>query len=124
MIIFVQTLGGALFVSVGKLIKPPFPQKFLKRILTRLTGQNVFTNKLITDLAKYAPSVDPKIVLSSKYLLLRKNESCCHPKFRHIKPLRNFRHWWVSNIATQHYLIYCTIRDMEKETSLAYWNVP
>jgi EmrB/QacA subfamily drug resistance transporter len=43
-IIFVQTLGGALFVSVG---------------------QNVFTNKLITDLAKYAPSVDPKIVLST-----------------------------------------------------------
>ncbi|KAE9381430.1 putative HC-toxin efflux carrier [Stipitochalara longipes BDJ] len=43
-IIFVQTLGGALFVSVG---------------------QNVFTNKLVTDLAKYAPSIDPKIVLST-----------------------------------------------------------
>jgi len=43
-IIFVQTLGGALFVSVG---------------------QNVFTNRLVQGLAKYAPSVDPKIVLST-----------------------------------------------------------
>ncbi|KUJ22299.1 putative HC-toxin efflux carrier [Mollisia scopiformis] len=42
-IIFVQTLGGALFVSIG---------------------QNTFSNKLFEGLAKYAPSIDPKIVLS------------------------------------------------------------
>ncbi|RDL36683.1 MFS general substrate transporter [Venustampulla echinocandica] len=41
-IIFAQTLGGALFVSAG---------------------QNVFTNKLAENLAKYAPTLDPKIVL-------------------------------------------------------------
>lgn len=41
-IIFLQTLGGALFVSIG---------------------QNVFTNKLALDLAKYVPTLDPKIVL-------------------------------------------------------------
>ncbi|KAL2064826.1 hypothetical protein VTL71DRAFT_3966 [Oculimacula yallundae] len=41
-IIFVQTLGGALFVSIG---------------------QNVFTNELVKGLAKYAPSVDPLSVL-------------------------------------------------------------
>jgi len=39
----VQTLGGALFVSVA---------------------QNVFSNKLTEGLAKYAPTVDPKLVLS------------------------------------------------------------
>lgn len=43
-IIFVQTLGGALFVSIG---------------------QNVFTNKLVSGLAEYAPSIDPKIVLET-----------------------------------------------------------
>jgi hypothetical protein len=43
-IIFLQTLGGALFVSIG---------------------ENIFTNKLVQDLAKYAPSIDPKIVLST-----------------------------------------------------------
>ena len=42
-IIFVQTLGGALFVSIG---------------------ENVFSNKLVSGLAKYAPTIDPKIVLS------------------------------------------------------------
>jgi hypothetical protein len=42
-IIFVQTLGGALFVSIG---------------------QNVFSNKLVEGLAKYAPSIDPSIVLN------------------------------------------------------------
>ena len=42
-IMFTQTLGGALFVSVGN---------------------NVFTNKLISGLAKAAPTVDPKIVTS------------------------------------------------------------
>ena len=41
-VIFVQTLGGALFVSIG---------------------QNVFSNKLVKGLAKYAPSVDPLSVL-------------------------------------------------------------
>lgn len=43
-IIFLQTLGGALFVSIG---------------------ENIFTNKLVESLAKYAPSIDPKIVLST-----------------------------------------------------------
>lgn len=42
LLIFLQTLGGALFVSVG---------------------QNVFTNELISNLAKYAPAVNPAIVL-------------------------------------------------------------
>ena len=42
-IIFTQTLGGALFVSIG---------------------ENVFSNKLVQGLAKYAPSLDPKVVLS------------------------------------------------------------
>lgn len=42
-LIFLQTLGGALFVSVG---------------------QNAFTNKLISGLAEYAPGVDTSIVLS------------------------------------------------------------
>ncbi len=43
-IIFLQTLGGALFVSVA---------------------ENIFTNKLVQDLAKYAPSIDPKVVLNT-----------------------------------------------------------
>lgn len=42
-LIFLQTLGGALFVSVG---------------------QNVFTNKLISGLQEYAAGLDPRIVLS------------------------------------------------------------
>ena len=37
-------LGGALFVSIG---------------------QNVFTNKLLSGLTKYAPSVDPALVLKT-----------------------------------------------------------
>ncbi|KAI1162533.1 MFS general substrate transporter [Nemania serpens] len=41
-IAFMQTLGGALFVSVGN---------------------NVFTNKLVEELAKRVPSIDPKLVL-------------------------------------------------------------
>lgn len=42
-IIFVQTLGGALFVSVG---------------------QNIFSNKLVEGLKQFAPSIDPTIVLN------------------------------------------------------------
>ncbi|KAH7382083.1 putative HC-toxin efflux carrier [Cadophora sp. MPI-SDFR-AT-0126] len=41
-IIFVQTLGGALFVSIG---------------------QNVFSNKLVEGLAEHAPEIDPYIIL-------------------------------------------------------------
>lgn len=44
LLIFLQTLGGALFVSVG---------------------QNVFTNKLVSGLATYAPGLDSKIVLAT-----------------------------------------------------------
>jgi hypothetical protein len=40
---FTQTLGGALFISVG---------------------QNVFTNQLIKNLASVVPDLDPKLVLS------------------------------------------------------------
>ena len=43
-IIFAQTLGGALFVSIG---------------------ENVFNNKLVQGLAQYAPSIDPKVVLAT-----------------------------------------------------------
>jgi len=43
-IIFVQTLGGALFVSIG---------------------QNVFSNKLVQGLKEYAPNIDPTIVLNT-----------------------------------------------------------
>jgi hypothetical protein len=43
-IIFAQTLGGALFVSVG---------------------QNVFSNKLVSDLAKFAPTIDPQSILKT-----------------------------------------------------------
>lgn len=43
-IIFMQTLGGALFVSVG---------------------QNVFENKLLQGLAEYVPTLDPSIVLNT-----------------------------------------------------------
>lgn len=42
-LIFLQTLGGALFVSIA---------------------QNVFSNKLISGIAQYAPGLDPKIVLT------------------------------------------------------------
>ncbi|KAJ6615532.1 major facilitator superfamily domain-containing protein [Mycena sp. CBHHK59/15] len=44
LIMFMQTLGGALFVSVG---------------------QNVFTNKLVSGLISQVPSIDPKIVLNA-----------------------------------------------------------
>lgn len=43
-ITFMQTLGGALFVSVS---------------------QNVFTNKLVQYVAEYVPGLDPKIVLAT-----------------------------------------------------------
>jgi MFS family permease len=43
-IVFLQTLGGALFVSIG---------------------QNVFTNKLVAGLKAYAPSINPSIVLNT-----------------------------------------------------------
>ncbi|PQE27354.1 putative DHA14-like major facilitator ABC transporter protein [Rutstroemia sp. NJR-2017a WRK4] len=43
-IIFLQTLGGALFVSIG---------------------QNVFSNKLVQNLAKYVPGLDPAVVLNT-----------------------------------------------------------
>lgn len=43
-IIFLQTLGGALFVSIG---------------------QNIFSNKLAQDLAKFVPTLDPNVVLST-----------------------------------------------------------
>lgn len=43
-IIFLQTLGGALFVSIG---------------------QNVFSNKLVEGLKLYAPDIDPAIVLKT-----------------------------------------------------------
>lgn len=51
-IIFVQTLGGALFVSVG---------------------QSVFTNKLAEGLAKYAPTIDPAVVLTVGATSLQKS---------------------------------------------------
>jgi hypothetical protein len=50
-VIFVQTLGGALFVSIG---------------------QSVFTNKLSEGLIKYAPSVDPKVILATGATALQK----------------------------------------------------
>jgi EmrB/QacA subfamily drug resistance transporter len=43
-ITFMQTLGGALFVSVA---------------------QNVFTNKLVQYIAKYVPGLDPQVVLAA-----------------------------------------------------------
>ncbi|KAJ6615069.1 MFS transporter [Mycena sp. CBHHK59/15] len=43
-IMFAQTLGGALFISIG---------------------QNVFTNKLVSGLAAHVPGVDPALVLSA-----------------------------------------------------------
>ncbi|KAJ7764906.1 major facilitator superfamily domain-containing protein [Mycena metata] len=50
LIMFAQTLGGALFVSVG---------------------QNVFTNKLASGLASNVPGVDPSIVLNAGATSLR-----------------------------------------------------
>jgi len=47
---FCLTLGGALFISVA---------------------QNIFTNRLLTNLATYVPSLDPKIVLSTGATSLR-----------------------------------------------------
>ncbi|KAI1382026.1 putative efflux pump [Hypoxylon crocopeplum] len=44
MLVFVQTVGGALFVSVG---------------------QTVFTNKLVQELAKNVPGLDPNVILSA-----------------------------------------------------------
>lgn len=43
-IIFLQTLGGALFVSIG---------------------ENIFTNKLMQGLHQYVPTLDPSIVLAT-----------------------------------------------------------
>lgn len=43
-VIFAQTLGGALFVSIG---------------------QNVFANKLVKGLDEFAPSIDPLIILKT-----------------------------------------------------------
>ncbi|TGO82211.1 hypothetical protein BPOR_0889g00040 [Botrytis porri] len=51
-IIFVQTLGGALFVSIG---------------------QNVFTNKLAQNLAHYVPDLDPAVVLSTGATSIQKD---------------------------------------------------
>ncbi|KAJ7683602.1 major facilitator superfamily domain-containing protein [Mycena rosella] len=50
LIMFMQTLGGALFISVG---------------------QNVFTNKLVSGLASQVPGVNPAIVLSAGATSLR-----------------------------------------------------
>ncbi|KAJ7075565.1 major facilitator superfamily domain-containing protein [Mycena belliarum] len=50
LIMFMQTLGGALFVSVG---------------------QNVFTNKLVSGLASNVPGVNPSIVLNAGATSLR-----------------------------------------------------
>jgi hypothetical protein len=51
-IIFLQTLGGALFVSIG---------------------QNVFSNELVKGLKKYAPTIDPLIVLSTGATSIQKD---------------------------------------------------
>lgn len=56
-LIFLQTLGGALFVSVGN---------------------NVFTNKLISGLIEYAPGLDPRIVLSTGATSI---QSTTNPKY-------------------------------------------
>lgn len=44
LLIFIQTLGGSLFVSIGS---------------------NIFTNKLVSGLASAAPGLDPRIVLAT-----------------------------------------------------------
>lgn len=41
---FLQTIGGAIFVS---------------------TAQNLFVNKLVTDLAQSVPSLDPEVILQA-----------------------------------------------------------
>lgn len=51
---FLQSIGGAIFVSIG---------------------QNVFTNKLVHDLAKNVPGLDPDIILKSRATSLQKNIS-------------------------------------------------
>ncbi|KAM0314635.1 hypothetical protein ACHAO8_004469 [Botrytis cinerea] len=51
-IIFVQTLGGALFVSIG---------------------QNVFTNKLAQNLAHYVPDLNPAVVLTTGATSIQKD---------------------------------------------------
>ena len=51
-IIFMQTLGGALFISVG---------------------QNIFTNRLMKNLVANVPSLDPELVLHIGATNLRKN---------------------------------------------------
>ncbi|ESZ95339.1 DHA14-like major facilitator [Sclerotinia borealis F-4128] len=51
-IIFCQTLGGALFVSIG---------------------QNVFTNKLSQNLAHYVPDLNPAVVLSTGATSIQQN---------------------------------------------------
>ncbi|KAJ7165601.1 putative efflux pump antibiotic resistance protein [Mycena crocata] len=50
LVIFMQTLGGALFISVG---------------------QNVFTNKLVSGLVSQVPGINPAIVLSAGATSLR-----------------------------------------------------
>ena len=50
-IVFTQTIGGALFVSIG---------------------QSVFTNKLSEGLVKHAPSVDPKVILQTGATAIQK----------------------------------------------------
>ncbi|KAK4698066.1 MFS transporter, DHA2 family, glioxin efflux transporter, partial [Lecanoromycetidae sp. Uapishka_2] len=54
---FCLTLGGALFISVG---------------------QNIFTNRLLTNLATYVPSLDPKIILSTGATSLRTSVSAAN----------------------------------------------
>ncbi len=44
LIMFMQTLGGALFISVA---------------------QNIFTNRLVSNLARYVPTLNPSIVLKT-----------------------------------------------------------
>ncbi|GFG26227.1 hypothetical protein IFM61606_06200 [Aspergillus udagawae] len=51
-IIFVETLGGALFVSIG---------------------QNVFTNKLVDGLVTYTSNIDPSIILSTGATSIQSN---------------------------------------------------
>ncbi|CAK5276200.1 unnamed protein product [Mycena citricolor] len=50
LLMFIQTLGGALFVSVG---------------------ENVFTNKLVSGIATHAPHVDPALILRAGATSLR-----------------------------------------------------
>jgi len=50
-IIFLQTLGGALFVSIG---------------------QNIYSNKLVEGLKKFAPELDPLIILNTGATAIQK----------------------------------------------------